>query len=387
VRDLVQLTIPEALKGFLNEQEVPQIIGELPPEISREVVNQVLLSAENATKISSTIIRYRERIRKIMQRQKLLNQFHEDSAIKLFNIAAVDGTYKVISTTMYDIIFVGTAAFSFRPDGFHYEVYTLLTPPSILSEKIARGTMMLLEFKMASELLKDYEFIILDGSYIANLTNIGELIAARVQHPDDPVWESDELMEMLKRLAKRRIISKLLKIPKAIAAPKKQTGKLLMREYLDGLNINATDAAVLSLVLEQKEWIKISWLGRQFLLASKFYNSDITPIDADFVERYINEVGLDIIYFKPREWTKAYKVAVPGRVGKNQLQKILNLIYHQTDNPMIEELEFQYLAHKICSQLAKVALILFTSTKNVLQQKFARKWVNMIFTATRNRTS
>ena len=384
---MVQLTIPEILRRVAEESEEKfQLIGELPQELTREVVNQVIRSAENATRISSNIIAHRERIRKRLQKQKMLNKYEQMYSVNVNRIVAVDGTYKVITTTMYDLIFVGAVAYSFRENGFDHEMHAIITPPSILSEKVARGLMMMLEFKMAANMLREYEYIVLDGSYIANLTNISELTAARASNPDDPIWESDELMGLLKELRQRRYISRVLKIPKAIASPKKQTGKVFIRDYLEDLNLSATDAAVFSLVLEPKEWVKIPWIGRKFLLASKFYNTDVTPIDADHIERFINSIGLDIIYFKPHEWSKAYKIEIPGRVKNSQLQKILDLVYAQVNNPLIEEMELQFLAHKICSQLAKVALILFTSTKNVLQQKFARKWMNILFTATRYRS-
>lgn len=384
---LVQLTIPDFLKHIVEEsEEARDILGELPPQVTKEVINQVSRSAESATKISSSIIAYREKIRKILSRQRLLNKYERVYSIDPYNILAVDGTYKVITTTMYDIIFVGAVAYSFRKDGFKHEMHAIITPPSILSEKIARGLMVFLEFKLASEMLSNYEFIILDGSYIANLTNISELTVARKQNPDDPIWDSEDLMRILKHLSGRRIISKLLKVPRAVASPKKQTGKILIRRYLNDLGMNATDAAVLSLILEPGEWVKISWTGREFLLATKFYNTEITPIDSDFIESFLNTHGLDIVYFKPKEWSRSYKIEYPGRLRNNQLQRVLDLISSQVNNPLIEELELQYLAHLICSQLTKVAMILFASTKNVLQQRFARKWMNMIFAATRYRT-
>jgi len=384
---LVQLTIPEVLKKVMEENEgLLELHGELPPSITKEVVNHVKVSAENATKISANIIAYRERIRRILSKQKALRKYEQKYYIDPYNISAVDGTYRVISTTMYDIIFVGAVSYSFRDDGFRHDMYTIITPPSILSEKVARGLMVLMEFKLASEDIGNYDFIILDGSYIANLTNISELIAARKMHADDPIWESKDLLMILKRLSRRKIISKLLRNWQVVASPKKQTGKVLIRRYLSDINLDSTDAAMLSLVLEQREWVKISWVGSDFLLATKLYNTDITPIDADFIEDFFNTKGLDIIYFKPKEWTRSFKVEVPGRIDEDKAQMVLDLIYSQVNNPLIEELELQYLADLMCSQLTKIATLLFTSVKNAMQQKFAKKWINMLFTATRYRT-
>ena len=276
---MVQLTIPEVLKKVMEENEgLLELHGELPPSITKEVVNHVKVSAENATKISANIIAYRERIRRILSKQKALRKYEQKYYIDPYNISAVDGTYRVISTTMYDIIFVGAVSYSFRDDGFRHDMYTIITPPSILSEKVARGLMVLMEFKLASEDIGNYDFIILDGSYIANLTNISELIAARKMHADDPIWESKDLLMILKRLSRRKIISKLLRNWQAVASPKKQTGKVLIRRYLSDINLDSTDAAMLSLVLEQREWVKISWVGSDFLLATKLYDTDITPV-------------------------------------------------------------------------------------------------------------
>ncbi len=384
---MVQLTIPEIFKKAIEESEGSiEILGELPSNITKEVIKHVKLSAENATKISANIIAYRERIRRLLNKQRVLRKYDQKYYIDLYNVSAVDGTYKVISTTMYDIIFVGAVSYSFREDGLRHEMHTLITPPSILSEKVARGLMVLMEFKLAAESIDQYDFVILDGSYIANLTNVSELITARKLHDDDPIWESRELLQVLKRISRRKIISKLLKNWQAIASPKKQTGKVLIRRYLNDMNLNSTDAAMLSLVLEPKEWVKISWIGRDFLLATKMYNTDITPMDAEFVKDFFNSKGLDIIYFKPKGWTRSYKVEIPGRVNDEKAQKILDLIYSQINNPLVEELELQYLADLMCSQLTKIAALLFVSTKNVMQQKFAKKWINILFTATRYRT-
>jgi len=384
---LVQLTIPDFLKEFLeNSKEQLDIVGELPPDVTKTVINQVMASAKNATQISSNIIALRERIRKTLAKHRLLNKYESGSIIDPANLVAIDGTYRVIPTTMYDIIFVGAVSYSFRKEGFGYELHALITPPSMLSEKIARGLMIYLEFKLASEVLSRYDFVILDGSIIAHLTNLSELTATRLQNYDDPIWDSNDLLRLLKSLSKRKIVSRVLKSSKILASPKKQTGKMFIRKYLRDLNLVATDAAVLSIVLEPEEWVKLSWVGKDFLLASKLYNTDITPSDSTTIEEYLNNVGIDIVYFKPREWSRSYKVEYPGRLKNSKLQKVLDIIYYQVNNPLIEELELQFLAHKMCSQLAKVALILFTSTKNVLQQRFARKWMNMIFTATRYRT-
>ncbi len=384
---MVQLTIPEVLRRAIEESKsLTELQGELPPKVTRDVINHVKLSAEKATKISANIIAYRERIRRILTKQKALRKYERGSYIDPYNISAVDGTYKVISTTMYDIIFVGAVSYSFREDGFRHEMYTIITPPSILSERVARGLMVLIEFKLASENIGNYDFVILDGSYIANFTNISELIAARKMHADDPIWESKDLLLVLRKLSRRKIMSKLLRNWQAIASPKKQTGKVLIRRYLSDVNLNSTDAAMLSLVLEQKEWVKIRWVGSDFLLATKLYDTDITPIDADFIEDFFNNEGLDIIYFKPREWTRSFKAEVPGRIDENRVQKVLDLIYSQVNNPLIEELELQYLADLMCSQLTKIATLMFASVKNAMQQKFAKKWINMLFTATRYRT-
>lgn len=384
---MVQLTIPEVLKKVIEENRgLLDLHGELPPSITKEVVNHVKVSAENATRISANIIAYRERIRKILSQQKALRKYERRYYIDPYNVSAVDGTYKVISTTMYDIIFVGAVSYSFRDDGFRYDMYTIITPPSILSEKIARGLMVLIEFKLASENLGDYDFIILDGSYIANLTNISELITARKMHADDPIWESEDLLMILKKLSRRKILSKLLMNWRAIASPKKQTGKVLIRKYLKDLHLDSTDAAMLSLVLEKREWVRVNWIGSDFLLATKLYDTDITPIDADLIEEFFNTNGLDIIYFKPREWTRSFKVEVPGRINEEKTQRILDLIYSQVNNPSLEELELQYLADLMCSQLTKIATLLFASVKNAMQQKFAKKWINILFTATRYRT-
>jgi len=381
--------LPEILKRAYQEgsQEESSILGELPPELTRSILREVQRSAEEATAISSQIIAYRERIRKFLIKNRLLRKYVNGRPINLSNIAAVDGTYSVISTTLYDIIFVGTVTYSYRIDGLDSKMYAIVAPPSILSEKIARGLMIWLEFKTAAEFLNSYEFIILDGSIIANIANIRELIAAREQNPEDPIWESNELMALLNELKRSRALSKILKVPGVIASPKKLTGKLFTKKYLKDFKLSTTDASVLSLTLDPGEWIKISWMGNDLpQISLEMPRTDITPVDANFVETFFSSTGFDIIYFKPREWSRVFKIEVPGRLRNDYYQKVLDLVYHQVNSPYIEELEIQYLSHLFASKLSKVAQIIFTAAKNGSLQMMAKKWCSAIFLATRYRT-
>ncbi len=385
----MQITLPEILKRAYRDssQEIINIIGELPPDVAKDVLEGIQRSARKVASISSQIIAYRERIRKYLMRNKLLHRYENNRPINLSNVVAVDGTYAVISTTLYDIIFVGAVAYSFRENGFEKKMHALAAPPSILSEKVARGLMIWLEFALASELVSDYEYVILDGSIIANLANIREVISAREQNPDDPIWDSVELMDLLKRLSKERIFSRIFKIPGLLASPKKLTGKLFTKKYLKEFRLNATDASVLSLTLEEGEWIKISWIGSDLPQACiQMPKTDITPIDAGFIEEFFSSTGFDIIYFKPREWSRAYKIEIPRRVKSDYYQRVLDLVYNQVTSPYIEELEIQYLAHLFAQRLSKVAQIVFTATKNSALQTMTKKWCSSIFLATRYRT-
>ena len=266
-------------------------------------------------------------------------------------VVAVDGSYAIERMAGTDVY----AAAAVRVAGYGAEVDP--SPPDYLvgvrpAESVADGRrtvsalMGVLECQLASKAAKNNDLVLFDGTVFSVLLNSGLALRGIEGREDD-------LSQVFHRrwLEVKPRICKLLKSKRIAAIPKRSTAD---NEFVRHTRIfantetNWTGLGTANLILKGGEYTK------PFPLPTERLNLRNTPLDAADVDGW--NILLDqmkVVYFRPREWSPAYRIELAPRVADDQglLERQLALIREQCVNPAMREPYPLYLADRFVRSL------------------------------------
>ena len=269
------------------------------------------------------------------------------------SVVAVDGSYaieRMAGTDVYAAAAVRVAGYGkeAKPEPPEHAVEMHHAPGLADGRRMTSAMMGVLECELASQAVKRNGLVLFDGTVFSVLLNSGLALRGIGGRKDD-------LSKAFHRrwLEVKPKISKLLKSKRIAAIPKRSTADNEFVRYtriFSNRESPLTGLATANLILKGGEYTK------PLHLPTERRNLRHTALDAADVDRW--NLRLDemvVVYFRPREWSPAYRIELAPRVANcdKLLERQLALIREQCVNPAMREPYPVYLADQFVRSLGK----------------------------------
>lgn len=267
-------------------------------------------------------------------------------------VVAVDGSAAVERMAGTDVY----AAAAVRVAGYGAEVEP--SPPDYLVEvhpaegvadgrRINSALMGLLECKLASD--SNADLVLLDGTIFTMVLNAG---IGLVTASDKIDRLSDALNASWLDYA-RDAIPALLVSHRVASIPKRSTSANEFERFttiFNGLHADLSGIATANLILKGGEYSTPLDLPSERLYLG---NAPMTAEYRDDLNGLFS--AMQVVYFRPRQWSPAYRIELAPRVADDQglLERQLALIREQCVNPAMREPYPLYLADRFVRSLGK----------------------------------
>ena len=267
-------------------------------------------------------------------------------------VVAVDGSATVermAGTDVYAAAAVRVAGYGGKvepkPPDYQVEVH----PVEGLTDgrRINLALMALQECKLVSE--SKAHLVLLDGTIFTMVLNAGiGIVEANDKY--------DDLSEALKKRWQdygRCRIPELLVSPRVASIPKRSTAANEFERWttiFDGRETELSGIATANLILESSEYTKPLALPTERLYLG---NAPMTEKYRDKLNQHFS--AIKVVYFRPREWSPAYRIEFAPLVAEDQglLERQLALIREQCVNSSMREPYPVYLADRFVRSLGK----------------------------------
>lgn len=329
------------------------VFGNLP-----DVMVQALL--ERSSEVSRELTR---RVNKLAKQQRSLRERAdaEGIIIKLPDsvpdldgktVVAVDGSATVermAGTDVYAAAAVRVAGYGAeveaKPPDYQVEVH----PVEGLADgrRINLALMGLLECKLVCDAKAD--LVLLDGTIFTMVLNAGIGLQATLD-------KHDKMSKVLKccwdDYAHDAILG-LLVSPCVASIPKRSTAANEFERWtslFDGRETDLSGIATANLILEEGEYTEPLGLPTERLYLG---NAPMTEEYRNKLNRHFSKIK--VVYFRPRDWSPAYRIEIAPRVAEDQclLERQLALIRKQCVNSAMREPYPVYLADRFVRGLSK----------------------------------
>ena len=268
-------------------------------------------------------------------------------------VVAVDGSYaieRMAGTDVYAAAAVRVAGYGaeVEPKPPEHAVEMQPVPGLADGRRIISAMMGVLECELASKAAKNNDLVLFDGTVFSVLLNSGLALRGN----DD---RKDDLSKSFHRnwLAAKPAMTKLLKSKRIAAIPKRSTADNEFVRYtriFSNRESPLTGLATANLILKGGEYTK------PLHLPTERRNLRHTALDTADVDKW--NILLDkmkVVYFRPRQWSPAYRIELAPRVANDQglLERQLALIREQCVNPAMREPYPLYLADRFVRSLSR----------------------------------
>jgi len=323
--------------------DVREGYARLPEDLLRDLLGGAGAVADQVLDMLGPAIEMREGLRSALASRGLIRQFNGG---EVFTIAGIDGGFAVERTSAVDIslsVAVGVEGLTGGTkhwDSTQYEWWTRVDNHDFESERLARGVMIAQELAVLRDAPHDVK--ILDGSHMTLVIQLNTALTV----------QSNELREEAKRVwgrlgtidALRRVIND----EHIIAMPKYDSSRLICdRLQVEiGSDIPGDDKYLLALLLEPGELLTPQQVPDQPWALLHFRSEEEEGLAA-MLEKAISplkERKLKFTYFRPSEFSPAFRIEFKDHVSEQLLERILATLSAQITGPFIREPYPQYLA-------------------------------------------
>ena len=213
--------------------------------------------------------------------------------------------------------------------------------------RINQALMVMHECRLVSD-SKDH-LVLLDGTIFTMVLNAGiGIVEANDKY--------DDLSEALKKRWEdygRDIIPALLVSQRVASIPKRSTAANEFERWttiFDGRETELSGIATANLILKAGEYTEPLALPTERLYLG---NAPMTEKYRDELNRHFS--AIKVVYFRPRDWSPAYRIEIAPRVAEDEdlLQRQLALIREQCVNSAMREPYPVYLADRFVRSLGK----------------------------------
>lgn len=315
----------------------------LPEDLLRDLLEGAGTVANQVIDMLGPALDMRERLRDGLVSLDLIQKFEGGEA---FTIAGVDGGFAVERTSAVDIglsVAVGVEGLTGGTkhwDATQYEWWTRVDRHDLETERLARGVMIAQELAVLRAAPHDVR--ILDGSHMTLVIQLNSALTV----------QSQELREEAKRVWKRLntvdALSKVVKDERIIAMPKFDSSRCICDKLHQklGLEIPGDDKYLLGLLLQPGELLVPQQVPNQPWSSLHLRSEAEEDLAATFEEAIgpLKMRELNFTYFKPTEFSPAFRIEFKRNTSKELLRSILATLAAQVTGPFIKEPYPQYLA-------------------------------------------
>ena len=293
------------------------------------------------------------RERALAEKEELIRRLPGDvPGLEGLTVAAVDGSSAVERLSGVDVY----AAAAVRVSGFGGSVEP--SPPDHALEihavdaladgdRLNQALMSFLECELVSSSSAD--LVLLDGTMSSIVIRAGFALRVAIDRLDDlsrAVWS--KWLDVA-----RDALPPLLKSSRVASIPKRSTAANEFARWTSVFENSETEMsglATANLILESGEYTRPLSLPTEGL-----YLGD-TPITREDIE-HLNLLFADmrVVYFRPREWSPAYRIELAPSVAEDRklLERQLGLLREQAVNPAMREPYPLYLADRFVRSLSR----------------------------------
>lgn len=325
--------------------EVHEGYARLPEDLLRDLLDGAEDLASQATQMLEPALEQREQLRSAMNSLSLITTFQPRQPV---TVAGIDGGFAVERTSAVDIslsVAVGVEGLTGETvhwSGTQYEWWTRVSRHDLESERLARGVMVAQELAVLRDAPHDLR--ILDGSHMTPVIQLNTALTAQSEElrgEAQRVWERLHAVEALTSAATD---------VKVIAMPKYDSSRVVCDRLANelGLEIPGDDKYLLGLLLQPGELLLSQQVPEQPWASLHFTaRSAADEKWAGAFEEAIEPLkqrALKFTYFKPNEFSPAYRIEFKGNVSDEDFDTILTALEAQITGPFVREPYPQYLA-------------------------------------------
>lgn len=262
------------------------------------------------------------------------------------SLSGIDGGFAVERTAAVDLLLSvavgveGLAKTTTHWEGTQYDWWTRVCKHDSQADRLARGVMVAQELAVLTK--APHQLRILDGSHMTLVIQLNSALSAEseeVRSEARRVWENSSTVEALADASSSASI---------VAMPKYDSSSELIKRlsrYI-GEEIPGDDKHLMGLLLEPGElvvpqrvpdaWSRLHFSGREGDEdLQDAFTAAITPL---------KEREIKFTYFKPDEFSPAFRIELKSSVGDDQLDSLCTTIAQQITGPFVREPYPQYLA-------------------------------------------
>lgn len=329
----------------MSSAQVSEGYARLPEDLLRDLLDG---AGDMITRVASLLgpaIENKAKLRQALQDLGLIRSY---SIVEPKSVAGIDGGFAVERTAAVDLVLsvaVGVEGLSDTTttwDSTQYEWWSRVGKHDIDVERLARGTMVAQELAIIAN--APHGLRILDGSHLTLVIQLNSALTAfspDMRHEARQTWD---------RLKTPDALAETAKSPTVIAMPKYDSS----REICDrlaahiGQELPGDDKYLLGVLLEPGELLVPQqvavepWASLHFDAREKADE----PIRDAFEEAIapLRDRKLAFTYFKPDEFSPAFRIEVKQEVDDTTLDGICSTIAGQITGPFVREPYPQYLA-------------------------------------------
>lgn len=325
--------------------EVHEGYARLPEDLLRDLLNGAEDLATQATQMLEPAIEQREQLRSALSALGLITTFQPRQAA---TVAGIDGGFAVERTSAVDIslsVAVGVEGLTGETvhwSGTQYEWWTRVSRHDLETERLARGIMVAQELAVLHN--APHSLLILDGSHITPVIQLNTALTAQseeLRKEAQRVWERLHAVEALKSAATN---------VKVIAMPKYDSSRVVCDKLANklGMEIPGDDKHLLGLLLQPGELLLPQQVPEQPWVSLHFNARSAT--DEKWARAFeeaiepLKQRELEFTYFKPTEFSSAYRIEFKQNVSDEEFNTILTTLQSQITGPFVREPYPQYLA-------------------------------------------
>lgn len=325
--------------------EVHEGYARLPEDLLRDLLNGAEDLAGQVTEMLEPALDQREQLRSTIDSLGLIRTFQPCQPV---TVAGIDGGFAIERTSAVDIslsVAVGVEGLTGETvywSGTQYEWWTRVSGHDLETERLARGVMVAQELAVLRD--APHGLRILDGSHITPVIQLNTALTAQseeLRQEAQRVWTRLQTVEALASAAKDI---------RVIAMPKYDSSRVVCATVANelGLEIPGDDKYLLGLILKPRELLLPQQVPEQ-PWASLHFNAR-SEADEKWARAFgeaiqpLKERELKFTYFKPSEFSPAYRIEFKGNVPDEDFNTILATLESQITGPFVREPYPQYLA-------------------------------------------
>ncbi len=334
-----------------SSQIVSDVFGDLPDALINEILTRSSDISELAGAAVDSRVVERDELRDRALTLGLIKSVGDLSDLPDKSVAAVDGSVAVVRLASFEL--AAAAALAVEGLGRNsvteqmpFEIEVKLPGPIARANEIGYGLMFCMEYDVAASV--EHDLVMLDGAFSTGMVAIS--IALR---------SASDLQDDLSKEFRRRwtestmeIVPELLDSDSVVALPKRSSSNEFVNQtrLFGSRQVDTNGRSTASLILEAGEY------SGPFQLETHGFHLD----SPDFYRSYTADLqvlysNINVVYFKPKDWTHAYRIEVPPAIANDtrRLHETLESVRRQTVNPAIKEPYPLYVADRFAKSLKK----------------------------------